>query len=134
LVYWHNAPYLGFGAGAHSSFGGRRFWNVAHPREYVRRIEAGQDAIAGSEVIGRELEMGETMMLGLRLTEGASFSRFEKRFGVAMTEVYPRELKELAARGLIEMDEVGVRLTRRGWLLGNRVFAAFLPNATSDSG
>jgi oxygen-independent coproporphyrinogen-3 oxidase len=133
LVYWHNAAYLGFGAGAHSSFAGRRFWNIDHPRDYVRRIEAGQDAIAGSENIERDLEMGETMMLGLRLTEGVSFAHFEERFGVTMTEVYPRELNQLAGQGLIEMDETGVRLTRRGWLLGNRVFAAFLPDATADS-
>jgi oxygen-independent coproporphyrinogen-3 oxidase len=127
LVYWRNAPYLGFGAGAHSSFDGRRFWNVEHPREYVRRIEMGQSAVADFEIIGRELEMGETMMLGLRLTEGVTFSRFEQRFGVAMTEVYARELRELGEQGLIEVDTIGVRLTRRGWLLGNRVFAAFLP-------
>jgi oxygen-independent coproporphyrinogen-3 oxidase len=134
LVYWHNAAYLGFGAGAHSSFAGRRFWNIDHPRDYVRRIEAGQDAIAGSENIERDLEMGETMMLGLRLTEGVSFAHFEERFGVTMTEVYPRELNQLAGQGLIEMDKMGVRLTRRGWLLGNHVFAAFLPDATADSG
>ncbi len=127
LIYWHNAPYLGFGAGAHSSFEGRRFWNAPHPREYVRQIEAGQSVVAGSEDIGRELEMGETMMLGLRLTEGVSFVRFEERFGVAMTRIYPRELAELQNSGLIEVDEVGVRLTQRGWLLGNRVFSAFLP-------
>lgn len=127
LVYWHNEPYLGFGAGAHSSFGGRRFWNVDHPREFVQRIEAGQSAIAGSEVIGRELEMGETLMLGLRLVEGVSLAHFESRFGVSLTDVYPKELEELGRQALIEVDEVGVRLTRRGWLLGDRVFSAFLP-------
>jgi oxygen-independent coproporphyrinogen-3 oxidase len=132
LVYWRNAPYLGFGAGAHSSFDGRRFWNINHPREYVRRIEEGQSAVAGYEVIGRELEMGETMMLGLRLTDGVTFSWFEQRFGRAMAEVYAQELQELDKQGLVQVDARGVRLTRRGWLLGNRVFAAFLPGTTAD--
>ena len=127
LVYWHNEPYLGFGAGAHSSFGGRRFWNVDHPREFIQSIQAGQSAMAGSEVIGRELEMGETMMLGLRLVEGVSWARLESRFGVNLTEIYAEELKELGRQELIEVDKVGVRLTRRGWLLGDRVFSAFLP-------
>jgi oxygen-independent coproporphyrinogen-3 oxidase len=127
LVYWRNAPYLGFGAGAHSSFNGQRFWNVDHPREFVQRIEAEQSAVAGSEVIGRELEMGETMMLGLRLVEGVSLARFESRFGLKLTDVYSRELEALQRQELIEMDETGVRLTRRGWLLGDRVFSAFLP-------
>ncbi len=128
LLYWHNAPYLGFGAGAHSSWGGRRFWNIDHPREYVRRIEAGQSPIGGSEDIGRELEMGETMMLGLRLTEGVRWTDFRQRFGMEIVQVYARELQELGEQGLIEIDPAGVRLTPRGWLLGNRVFAAFLPD------
>jgi len=127
LVYWHNEPYLGFGAGAHSSFGGRRFWNVDRPREFIQSIEAGQSAVAGSEVIGRELEMGETMMLGLRLVEGVSLARFESRFGVSLADIYAEELRELGRQELIKVDEVGVRLTRRGWLLGDRVFSAFLP-------
>jgi len=127
LIYWRNAPYFGVGAGAHSSLEGRRFWNVAHPREYIQRIEAGQAPVAGSEDIGRELEMGETMMLGLRLTEGVNWATFESRFGVPMTAVYPRQIETLEDQGLIQVDEIGVRLTQRGWLLGNRVFAAFLP-------
>ena len=128
LVYWRNAPYLGFGAGAHASFNGQRFWNVAHPREFVQRIETNQSAVAGSEVIGRELEMGETMMLGLRLVEGVNFARFESRFGLKLTDVYSEELEVLQRQELIEVDETGVRLTQRGWLLGDRVFSAFLPS------
>jgi oxygen-independent coproporphyrinogen-3 oxidase len=134
LIYWRNAPYLGLGAGAHSSFGGKRFWNVAHPREYTRLIEAGQSAVAGSEDIGRALEMGETMMLGLRLTEGVSLASFETRFGVKMTDIYSRELGKLQGQGLVVVDEAGVRLTRRGWLLGNRVFGAFLPDESGFVG
>jgi len=134
LIYWRNAPYFGLGAGAHSSFGGKRFWNVAHPREYIRLIEAGQSAVAGSEDIRRALEMGETMMLGLRLTEGVSFASFETRFGVKMTDVYSGELDELGEQGLVVVDEAGVRLTRRGWLLGNRVFGAFLPDESGCVG
>jgi len=129
LTYWHNWPYLGVGAGAHSSLEGRRFWNVEHPREYVRRIAAGESAVEGSEVIGRALEMGETMMLGLRLVEGVSHGRFLERFGVALTQVYAQVLAQLSKQGLIEVDARGVRLTRRGWLLGNRAFAAFLPES-----
>ena len=33
LTYWQNLPYLGMGAGAYSSFGGRRFSDVREPLE-----------------------------------------------------------------------------------------------------
>ncbi len=71
--------------------------------------------------------MGETMMLGLRLVEGVHLQDFRERFRLDLAKVYARELGELSQQGLIEIDQTGVRLTRRGWLLGNRVFAAFLP-------
>ena len=41
LKYWRRAPYLGFGAGAHS-FRGRERWANAHdPANYVAAIEKG---------------------------------------------------------------------------------------------
>lgn len=136
LVYWRNGDYLGFGAGAHSHRIGpphrepveRRWWNVLAPAEYVARVEAGASPEAGAEEIGPVLAMGETMMLGLRLSEGMSDAVFRARFGRGLDEVYRRELEELAALGLVEWDGIRVRLTTRGWLLGNQAFARFLPD------
>jgi len=56
-------------------------------------------AAEGGEVIERELEMGETMMLGLRLTQaGIADADFRGRFGISLGEVYGdiiRDLQEL---------------------------------------
>src|SRR5262249_10613767 len=51
LTYWHNLPYLGLGAGAHSWYAGHRFADVRPIREYIRRtaLEAGLDARAASD-------------------------------------------------------------------------------------
>jgi oxygen-independent coproporphyrinogen-3 oxidase len=128
LIYWRNEPYLGFGCGAHSWFEGRRFSNVRHVRAYVDALEAGQRVEAEAESIGRELEMGETMMVGLRLLdEGVMFERFAARFDVDLREVYRKAIGGLLKQGLIEVDEARVRLSRSGRLLGNRVFREFLP-------
>jgi oxygen-independent coproporphyrinogen-3 oxidase len=127
LIYWHNEPYLGFGCGAHSWLDGRRFSNVKHPREYIARIEAGRGVEAESEAISHELEMGETMMVGLRLLEeGMAFDRFASRFGVDLREVYVREINRLVKLGLLEVKPDRVRLTRSGRLVGNRVFREFV--------
>jgi hypothetical protein len=37
LVYWRNQAYLGLGAGAHGSLGGR-YANVLRPRRYIHRL------------------------------------------------------------------------------------------------
>jgi oxygen-independent coproporphyrinogen-3 oxidase len=132
LTYWHNLPYLGFGAGAHSSFGGRRFWNVTHPRRYIERLRGGQSPQDGEEIITPDMEMAETVFLGLRLTEGVSRASFLERFGLELEHCYGQVIERNQQVGLLEADERGIRLTRRGWLLGNRVFADFMPLDSKD--
>ncbi len=128
LIYWRNEPWLGVGAGAHSWLDGQRWSNVRHPREYVAACGAGCQPVLREEVevIDHRLEMGETMMLGLRLAEGIRAGPFEARFGEALEEVFGKELGELRELGLLEWDGSVARLTARGRLLGNRVFARFV--------
>jgi coproporphyrinogen III oxidase-like Fe-S oxidoreductase len=71
------------------------------------------------------------MMLGLRLTrEGVSDSGFKNRFGLTIEEAFPREVKSLLARQLVEWvefeDGPHLRLTRRGILFGNQAFMEFV--------
>ena len=107
---------------------GQRWSNVRHPREYVAACGTGCQPVLRQEVevIDHRLEMGETMMLGLRLAEGVRSGPFEARFGEALEEVFGKELGELRELGLLEWDGSVARLTARGRLLGNRVFARFV--------
>jgi oxygen-independent coproporphyrinogen-3 oxidase len=133
LIYWRNRPYLGLGAGAHSSSGGQRWWNVRPVPAYIDRITMKSadrwpsPAAEDGEITNRSLEMGETMMLGLRLTrEGVAETDFRQRFGVSLEEAYGNVIQELTHAGLLVWDETRLRLTVRGRLLGNQVFARFL--------
>ena len=127
VTYWRNRPYLGFGAGAHSFRGMRRYYNVADPVEYVRLVLAGGDTRGGCEVIDEALEMSETMIMGLRLNEGVSFEEFEERFRLPLAVVYDEQIRVLVGQGLLHVNGSGLRLTPRGRLLGNEVFERFLP-------
>ncbi len=128
LVYWHNEPYWGFGPGAHGWFGGVRRAVIPGVEEYIRRVENNLPYWGMEETIDRVLEMGETMMLGLRLVyAGVSRERFRQRFGIDMMQVWPEAFAELSARGLITWDQNRVRLTEKAYFIGNEVFMAFLP-------
>jgi len=134
LQYWRNQPYLGLGAGAHGYAENTRYSNVLAPAAYIQRFENAEarpfplsPALAQKTVLTEKDELGETMMMGLRLVqEGVADSDFERRFGVRLAEKYPQELKTLAARGLLEWNGECVRLTKAGRLLGNQVFREFI--------
>ena len=124
--YWHNQPYLGLGAAAHSYDGRQRTANTANVTDYIARVSSGQLPIDQSEPVDTVRRMGETMMLALRLITGIRWEAFEQRFGVSMKTIYGPEIEDLVASELLCEDERGIRLTPRGHLLGNQVFAAFL--------
>ena len=129
LTYWRNADYLGFGPGAVSGEQGRRWANLRSPAEYIRRSQAGEPLTDWEEQATPALAMGETMMVGLRLLEeGVNRAAFQARFGRDVSEIYPDILTELAAAGMIEITPTCVRLTPAAVLIGNRVFARFLPD------
>jgi oxygen-independent coproporphyrinogen III oxidase len=130
LVYWRALPYLGFGPGAHGYFGGRRYWTMLSPKKYIAALRAGGSALAGAEWIAPDLAMGEFMMLGLRTTAGIAPSEFAGRFGRPFDEVYGPVAGQLREWGLLEVEPARdvVRLSTRGLLLGNEVFARFLPD------
>lgn len=129
LTYWRNADYLGFGPGAVSGAQGRRWANLRSPAEYIRRSRTGEPLTDWQEQATPALAMGETMMVGLRLLdEGVSRAAFQARFGREVAEVYADILAELSAAGLIEITPACVRLTPAAVLIGNRVFARFLPD------
>ncbi len=127
LKYWRYESYLGLGVAAHSFDGRRRWANLEDVSEYIARCGRNQDTTAFCEELSPEQQLGEAMMLGLRLIAGVSRRDIEARFGVNLMQVYGAEIERLVQQGLLESDAHDrIRLTRRGRLLGNRVFAEFL--------
>lgn len=141
LQYWRLDPYLGFGAGAHGFVSGTHTANVLSPVQYIQRLRSGEKAqnampfpktpaTASTDPINVTQEMGETMMMGLRLTiEGISNLRFLRRFGKSIRDEYENQVDALVNSGLLEWagdHQENLRLTRRGRLLGNRVFMEFI--------
>ncbi len=133
---WRNLPYLGFGAGAHGYAAHTRYANIKQPASYIERIREQKDtrefplsaAVESSYIVDQDTEMSETVIMGLRLTkEGVSEHDFFQRFQRPLSKVYSEQLERLMKWRLLEYTPAGrYRLTRRGRLLGNRVFAEFV--------
>lgn len=125
-VYWQTEPYLGVGLGAHSYLNGNRFHNPYELDKYI--LADGEISLLEEEkeIVTKEGAMGEFMFLGLRMTEGVSYERFFRRFGVEMTSVYGEVIYDFVESGLLMQTERGIALTARGIDLSNLVFAKFL--------
>ena len=147
LLYWLNEPYLGVGPGAHSWIAGQRFANLKSPRRYVSVVgknyeKVGPDPVASMrspagpvedvDITTPAIDVAETMMMGMRLNQGVTHKRFEKRFGIGVNIVFPDEVKRLLNLGLVEVTDDALMLSERGRLLGNEVFAEFIGDGDDE--
>lgn len=139
LNTWRYHPYFGVGAGAHGFTGDKRTANVIRIPDYIERMEnIGVEWPAAETCTSVSMweKMQEWMMLGLRVVnEGISKEEFLNRFGEPMEKLFGAQIQKLISTGLLEIrDTAGesFRLTRRGILLGNRVFGEFVGNETPD--
>ena len=123
LNYWLGGDYLGFGAGAHSHWRGRRWWSHSEPAEFIRMIEAGGER--GSELLDAPSRAAERIMLGLRLNAGVDIERLSQEFQLDLRRQYAVVIKDLTEQGLLDAGG-RLMLTGRGRLLANEAMAAFL--------
>lgn len=127
-MYWQNGQYYGFGAGAHSYLDRLRGSNVRLPSAYIEAVHAGRRPLAMAETIDDATEMGESMMLGLRLlVDGVSRSDFAARHGQELRATYPDQIERFTEIGMLEWHAERLRLTSQGMLLANDICAEFLP-------
>ena len=123
--YWSGAPYYGFGNSAHSYNGARQRWaNERDAMKYVKLIDAGKSPIVEWTDLTEADARSEAIFLGLRLMRGIDLQTYRSQFGQDLCEQYNGELDRLSEAGLIEIDSDVLKLTSRGALLSNEVFAA----------
>ena len=123
--YWRREAYYGFGNSAHSHDGAQRRWaNERDAIKYVELIERDNSPIDERTELSEEDARSEAIFLGLRLTRGVNLEDYRAQFGGDLREQYNGELNRLKEAGLIEIDSEFLKLTSRGALLSNEVFAA----------
>lgn len=130
LLYWRYQEWLGIGPSSHSfvrtnpdgaaTAGGLRFWNGKNPFRYVRDRVPDR---SGHELTTGRIAMGEMAFTSLRLAEGLDLAEFETVFATPAETVFGETFSRLAAQGLLVREPGRVRLSDRGFLLSDGVFA-----------
>jgi oxygen-independent coproporphyrinogen-3 oxidase len=120
LKYWRSEEYLGIGAGAHSYYGGERFYVEKNLTEFINP-PVQQVVVTHSEA----LSFDDFAMMKLRLTEGLRFTEC-KRFGVHKAEMLRRA--RLVPREFLDVTEKYVAMTKEGFLVSNQIIGKLTTN------
>lgn len=126
MNYWLRGEYLGFGTAAHSFCNNERFANTADLDLYMESIERGSSALSECYTISNDEALSESMILGLRLTEGIDLDHLSSIHQTDVRKKYREKLEHLAERELVELEGPVVRLTKRGMDFANQVFVEFV--------
>jgi oxygen-independent coproporphyrinogen-3 oxidase len=120
--YWRRAPYLGFGAGAHSFSGTQRWANAHDAAAFVQTIASGKVPVEQLENISNEQALDEELFLGLRQLEGIDLARIELAYNTSLESRFTR----LQAAGLIERSGPIVRLAPARLSISNEAFVELM--------
>jgi oxygen-independent coproporphyrinogen-3 oxidase len=132
LNYWNRGEYHGAGLGAHSYINGKRFYNTDNLDDYLGLISANKTPVKETENITEDKALSEAIFLGLRKTEGINVESFFRQYKKNIPGYYHKDIKDLQEAGLLEVTssgcsyETNLKLTRKGLLLSNEIFARFI--------
>ena len=125
LRYWLTQPYIGFGPGAHSDFGGRRYSFVRDLDAYIQGVLQGGDIIDESEIIPKRERCGEYLMLRLRTVQGINEQEYRSTYFMDFAPLQAR-LEQFRAQGWAEQTDGRWHFTPQGFLLSNQLIGDLL--------
>ncbi len=121
LAYWRYGDYAGIGPGAHGriSLDGALFATRRHraPEPWAERVERDGDGSTEMTPVTPPERAREMLLMGLRLTEGISAERFERRTGIALADAVDTEMRDaLVEAGYLEATATRLTATAEGRL------------------
>jgi oxygen-independent coproporphyrinogen-3 oxidase len=158
LKYWTRRPYLGFGVDAHSMLEGTVEGRSALPVRFAtpESLDAYMNRVPPTVTpVSAQTAIEESFFLGLRLNRGIDLNRMRAQFGAEFARagssasspntncylegsegpaIWDSAIRSGIEDGLLEEQGATLRLTRRGRLLSNEVFARFLTEERNKSG
>ncbi|RCW82582.1 oxygen-independent coproporphyrinogen-3 oxidase [Halanaerobium sp. DL-01] len=126
-LYWDFTPYLALGPSASGFDGKTRYTNTADLNDYIDMIFKSGFPEREYTVLSLKDLAAEYSFLNLRKKSGLSRLLFKKQFYINFDDLYKEEIKKLMKLELIYEQNGRIFLSERGKLLGNEVFAHFLP-------
>lgn len=99
ITYWLNEEYYGFGCGASGYIGNIRYENTRSITSYLKG-----NFCLNKNLLSKQEEMDNEIMLGLRLLKGINLDDFYKKYHVSLIDAY-YNVKNLIKEGLLTLED-----------------------------
>ena len=126
LIYWRYGDYIGIGPGAHGrvTLGGNRYATEAYsnPTRWLSGA-ATAETEKPRDPLSCEDQAQEYLLMGLRLKEGISLSRYTRLRGA---EIPSNVLDDLTDIGMIQVKNDNIIVSNQGFMVLNAVISRLL--------
>lgn len=119
--YWKYKEYLGIGPSAHSYNGTDiRSWNVANNQQYIKKLNASLLA-KEEEILSREDQFNEMIMIGLRTTWGVDLRSLQEKFDDRILEHFQREIKQKLDEEILVIEDNHLKIPEKHWFMADGI-------------
>ena len=123
--YWHEVPYIGIGAAAHSYNRKQRSWNIENIQTYIRSISEGI-LPSESEQLDITTRYNDLITTALRTSDGIDLMKMEQEFGKELADRLLQEAQPHISRRLMKIRDGRLSLTREGLYISDDVMSDFM--------
>ena len=116
--YWQLAPYIGCGPSAHSFFDGVRYQNAADLSLYLKGFEKSREI---EEILTKSDFAYEYAILGLRIKDGISVSKYENFAGKPLSQSKRAFIDRICAQGYATFDGDTLAFTDKGLYVSSSI-------------
>jgi putative oxygen-independent coproporphyrinogen III oxidase len=116
--YWHNIPYIGFGAAAHSYDLKTRRCNIANLHKYIHAINTDQIS-QEIEIIDERTHYNDLITTALRTSEGLNVSELSEEYQTFLLDNAAKFLE----KGLLRFHNDHLSLTRNGIFISDNIMS-----------
>ncbi|MGC1494950.1 MAG: radical SAM family heme chaperone HemW [Sulfitobacter sp.] len=126
LIYWRYGDYVGIGPGAHGrvTIDGHKWATecFSNPNRWLDGAQS-QQTEKPREALSLRDQANEFLLMGLRLKEGVSLTRYESLLG---TPIPPSKISHLQEIGMVEQQQNQLIVTDQGFMVLNAVIEDLL--------
>lgn len=120
--YWHQVPYIGLGAAAHSFDLNSRQWNVADLKLYIEEINNGTIPMEREE-LDNDTTFNDIITTALRTSDGIDLNALETSLGKRYRNTLISAACKHIEQGLLEIRHDRLRLTAEGIFISDMVMS-----------